>query len=145
MIYIQNGEIVVENLSYPLNSNIQRKNFEETFPKEFIRNIDDMHNGYIRFNIWGGIISKDHMNLLSLCFKPNNEIESISIYPHVSQNIKLDWSDWSEEKFAKEKMICDKWLINNFNLKENNEFSWGTISSYSDTRSGSNGIIVRYN
>jgi len=104
-----------------------------------------MHNGYIWFNIWGSIIRKDNIILLSLCFNPSNEIKSISIYPHVSQNIKLDWSDWSEEKFANEKVVCDKWLINNFNLKENNEFSWGTISSYSDKRSGSNGVIMRYN
>lgn len=145
MIYIQNGEIIVENLPYSLNSNIQRKNFEETFPKEFIRDIDDMNNGYIWFNIWGSIDMKGNIILLSLCFNPNNGIESISVYPHVSQNIKLDWADWSEEKFAKEKVLCDKWLIKNFNLKEHNEFNWGTIGSYSDRRSGSNSIIVRYN
>jgi hypothetical protein len=145
MINVENGEIVIENFPYLLNHKVERKSFQKTFPKEFVRNIEDMNNGYIWFNIWGSIIGKDNEILIALCFNPNDEIESIHIYPHVHRNTKLDWCDWSEENFLKEKVICDKWLRENFYLNECNNFSWGTIASFSDIRSGSNGIIIRYN
>lgn len=145
MINTENGEIVIENLTYSLNQNVKRKSFERMFPKEFIRNTDDMKNGYIWFNIWGSIIGKESEILLSLCFNPNDEIESIHIYPYVNRNTKLDWCDWSEENFIKEKVLCDKWLKENFYFNECNIFSWGTIASFSDRRSGSNGIVIKYN
>ncbi|MDF2883951.1 MAG: hypothetical protein K0R54_4516 [Clostridiaceae bacterium] len=145
MINTENGEIVIENLSYSLNQNVKRKSFERMFPEESIRNIDDIKNGYIWFNIWGGIIGKESEILLALCFNPNDEIESIHIYPYVNRNIELDWCDWSEENFNKEKIFCDKWLRENFNLNECTKFSWGTITLFSDRRSGSNGIAIKYN
>lgn len=144
MINIENGEIIIENPTYCLNKNVKRTSFEKMFPKEYIRNTDDIKNGYIWFYIWGSIIGKESEMLLSLCFSPNDEIDSIHIYPHVNRNTKSDWKEWSEENFLKEKVVCNKWLSENFGLNECNKFSWGTFDSYCDRRSGSNGIIIRY-
>ncbi|MEL7571125.1 MAG: hypothetical protein AAGU14_11290 [Eubacteriaceae bacterium] len=70
MINIKTGEIIIENLSYILNNNTQRKKFEDSFPKEFLRYINDMGNGYIWFDIWGSIAGKYNIILLRLCFNP---------------------------------------------------------------------------
>ncbi len=141
MINIENGEIFIENLTYSLNQGVKRKSFEKSYPREFIRDINNINNGYIWFYIWGSIIGKDNIILMSICFNPNDEIDCINIYPHVNQATKLDWADWSEENFLKEKVICDKWLSVNLHLNESNIFSWGSISLYSDNRSG---IIMKY-
>ena len=144
MINIDNGDIVLENLQYILSHKTQIIDFENNYPKEFIRNISKLENGYTWFYIWGRIVKSDSVILISLCFDPKDEIQSVNIYPHVNFTTKLEWSDWTEKNLIMEKMICDKWLSENFNLDETNKYNWGSINSLSDVRSGNSFIMLKY-
>ncbi len=144
MLNIKSGELQLENISYSLSSNTQKDLFDETFPKELIRDINDVHTGYIWYNIWGSILSKEDMMLISLCFNPSKALERIVLYPHVFPGAALRDSDWSKARFLEIKTVCDNWLRNNFKLNAHNEFKWGTISSVSDERSWSSSILIKY-
>lgn len=144
MIDLKNGTIVLENICYTINSKLIKHVFEETFPKQNIRDLQYMHNGYIWYNIYGDMY-KDKSILLSLCFSPNSFLEEIIICPYVTQGEnKASWSDWSEKQMKEEKALCDNWLKSNYNIDGHKNFEWGSIQSFCDIRSGSSGISVLF-
>lgn len=144
MFNVQNGEVILENISFKLNSNTKNELFDETFPKELIHNINDVGTGYIWYYIWGSIVNNDDLILLSLCFNPSKKLEIVEIYPQVLHNMVSDNPDYSKERLLLDKTVCDNWLKNQYGLKVQNKFEWGSISSIIDERSWSSFILIKY-
>lgn len=75
-------------------------------------------------------------------FFEGEKLESIHL-AIVTSEFGLGWEDWSEEKELKRKLANERWLVSK-NLIAGKGYSWGTVSSDYDQKSGSSAIVVRY-
>ena len=60
----------------------------------------------------------------------------------VDNAMSFSWSDWDESKELDRKSKHDRWL--NSQLGTDREFSWGTVHSDFDSKSGASVIGIRY-
>ncbi|MCD7886610.1 MAG: hypothetical protein LUG44_03180 [Clostridiales bacterium] len=144
MIELQTGKIIFPELNITIVPLLHYADFLSDFPKNKIIQIRDMRNGYA----WCDIREKVYDNKIpvAFCFNPQGVLELVHLYPQSADaTASQHWEYWTLEEAQKDKMYCDKWLVNVCGLKnEENLFPWGSVSSYFDPRSCSSGICIHY-
>lgn len=144
LIELKTGKIIFTELNTTVSPLLQYADFISHFPKDKIIQIRDMKNGYIWYDIREKLY--DNKIPVQLCFNPQKTLEFVELYPQsFDLNIIRHWENWTLEEVEKDKKYCDAWLMKFCGLQsEENLFSWGSISSYLDPRSGGRGICIHY-
>lgn len=144
MIEIQTGRIYFPELDITVSPLMQRADFNSSFPKDKIIQIRDMKNGYIWYDIREKVY--DNKILVQLCFNPQESLELVELYPqYLDLNAISNCESCSPKEVQKNKKYCDKWLVKFCGLKrEENLFSWGSISACYDPRACSSSICIHY-
>lgn len=77
---------------------------------------------------------------INLIFNPNGKILNVFLGIYETDN---PWENWSGSHELKRKELHDKWLEENLGNPPY-DYSWGTVSSTYDPRSGSSTITFTY-
>ena len=146
MINVDTGSVFIYENNIELSPALSRDNFIQLYPQNSVKQIRDMNNGYIWYDLKEKIYPNDNQIAISLCFAPNGYLQHIHIYPqYYGTEVNRSWSDWSPEDMERDKEYCNNWLTRYCGLKNSfNQYSWGELSSFSDPRSCTSGIIINY-
>ncbi len=82
-------------------------------------------------------------SLVMIAYFKGEKLESIHI-SLLNPEFGTNWSDWSEEKQLNLKQANDSWLMKN-DLTPDKQYSWGSVNSAYDQKSGSSHIVIKYN
>jgi hypothetical protein len=140
MIDIDNGDIYINNGNFVIKKGLSKNNFiNSNLFNEVLHQDDDI---YTRYFIKPQLIGNDYF-FINLYFDSKNILQLVDISMLDDDGSWPIWENWSEEKELSRRERHNKWLEDNIG-KNQYKYSWGSISSTYDPRSGASSITINY-
>lgn len=98
---------------------------------------------YIKNEPWCSFRFEDNVDSLGVTvFYKGESLESVQIY-FIDPKFGIGWNDWSTKKEIERNEANNLWLKKS-GLAPGKRYSWGSVSSGYDPKSGSSYIVIRY-
>lgn len=144
MINIENGSIKVNERNYIITRNMTKDDFFASPLYDDIVFKQEFQNGYSNYILKKQqYVGEKYLYGIGLYFNPSNKLYSIHLNI-VFEDDTGNWDNWSQDKELYRKKIHDNFLKKYCGEAPYN-YTWGSLSSEYDERSGGSCICIVYN